>query len=104
MSQTVPDFRTTSLRCRVVELTTLNKALLGRQPKLFELFLSVVYLRVFFVFFFRIFVNLFLSSGIYFDCLFLGPEKALEMGRWLKEDHFERAQWSNFIQGVFLNT
>ena len=41
-SQTVPVFRNTSLRCRAVELTTLNKALLGRKPKLFELFLSVV--------------------------------------------------------------
>ena len=31
-----------TLRFREVELTTLNKALLGRQPKLFDVFLSVV--------------------------------------------------------------
>ena len=31
-----------TLRFREVELTTLNKVLLGRQPKLFDVFLSVV--------------------------------------------------------------
>ena len=31
-----------ALRCREVELTTLNKALLGRQPKPFDVFLFVV--------------------------------------------------------------
>ena len=31
-----------TLRFRVVELRTLSKALLGRQPKLFEIFLSIV--------------------------------------------------------------
>ena len=51
---------------------------------------------------FCIFVNLFLSLGIYFDCLLSRPERALEAGRWLKEAHFGRAQGSDFIQGVFL--
>ena len=54
---------------------TLNKVLLGRQPKLFDIFSFRRVVRVFLAFF-GMFLSI-LVIKIFFCCLFLGPKKAM---------------------------
>ena len=75
-----------TLRFREVEITTLNKALLGRQPKIFDIFSFWSVVRVFLIFFWHVFLCLSLI-GILFCPLVFRTRDRSGSGELVREAH-----------------